>query len=117
MLNKLTLNRLTTAALAGFGALASLMLPVAPTPARADTVRTLNCVGAAGSVSCVLTRRSGGNPYITRVPAPVSEQETAEHEQRDKLWNARCRPVIRQDDFGVPRYVYAARGCEFGKLD
>src|SRR5258708_12434906 len=104
MLNKLTLNRLTTTALAGFGALASLMLPVAPSPARADTVRTLNCVGAAGSVSCVATRRSGGNPYITRVPPPVSEQETAEHAQRDKLCAPPCPPLIPPHDFPMPPY-------------
>src|SRR5882672_6259044 len=102
MMNKLTLNRLTATALGGFAALASLMLPVAPSPAQADTVRTLNCVGGPGSVSCVATRRSGGNPHITRVPPPVSEQETLEQQQRDKLWQAHCRPIIRQDHFGVP---------------
>jgi hypothetical protein len=30
---------------------------------------------------------------------------------------ARCRPTFRQDKYGMPRYVYAAPGCEFGQLD
>jgi len=47
----------------------------------------------------------------------VSEQDTAEQERRDKAWQARCKPVIRQDQFGVPRYIYAAHGCEYGRLD
>jgi hypothetical protein len=112
------MKTLTTAALAGFGALATLMLPILPSPALADSTRTLNCVGAAGSISCVATRRGGvANPHITQVPAPVSEQDTAEQERRDKAWQARCKPVIRQDQFGVPRYIYAAHGCEYGRLD
>jgi hypothetical protein len=29
----------------------------------------------------------------------------------------RCRPSVRQDRYGVPRYHYAARGCEFGVIE
>ena len=33
------------------------------------------------------------------------------------LWQARCHPVIRQDQYGVPRYHYAAPGCDLGKYE
>lgn len=112
------LNKLTATAFVGLSALTSLILPLAPEPAQAEGVRTRSCVGTHGSVSCVATRRDGvANPHIVQAPKAISEQESAEHQQRDKLWQTRCRPVIKQDEFGVPRYVYAARGCEFGRLD
>jgi len=46
-------------------------------------------------------------------PTPEEEAEAAERERR---WVAHCRPVTKQDQFGVPRYQYAAPGCEFGKF-
>ena len=27
-----------------------------------------------------------------------------------------ARPVVHQDPYGVPRYEYAAPGCEFGVI-
>ena len=112
------LNKLTATALVGLSTLTSLMLAVAPEAAQAEGVRTLSCVGGSGAASCVATRRNGvANPHIIQVPKAISEQENAEQQQRDKLWQTRCRPVVKQDEFGVSRYVYAARGCEFGRLD
>jgi hypothetical protein len=113
------LTRLTTADLAGFGALAFLILTVAPSFAQTDQVRTSNCLGGFyRGFSCVTVWRQGPlNPHVTRVPQPISEQERLEYQQRDKRWQARCQPVVRQDEYGVPRYSYAARGCEFGRLD
>ena len=111
------LDRPRMALLAGLGALMGLALALA-SPAQADATRSTSCVASRGSISCVTTRRSGtGSPYITQVPVPLSDQESNELQQRDKQWQARCKPVVRQDDHGVARYVYAARGCEFGKLD
>jgi hypothetical protein len=102
--------------LAGLAVLATLVAPGALAPALADGVRTFNCVGARGSVSCISTWRRGiTSPYIINVPGPRTEQEIADSQQREKLWDTRCKPVTRQDEFGVERYVYAARGCEFGK--
>ena len=116
MLNKLP-------AVARWIALASLALPVVLSPARsenviAETVIIDNCVGSRGLESCVtMFRKPNPNPHIIRVPAPISEQEVAEQLQRDRRWEERCKPTIRQDDFGVQRYVYAAPGCDFGKLN
>lgn len=36
-------------------------------------------------------------------------------QERYRRWIARCHPVMKQDAYGVHRYQYAARGCEFGK--
>jgi hypothetical protein len=117
---------------AALGALALLLLPAAPSPARAqsillpivpspaweETAITRNCVGTRGSPSCVTTfRRFNPTPHVTRVPTPIAEQEVSEHRQREKRWEELCKPTIRQDQYGVSRYYYAARGCEFGKLD
>ena len=51
------------------------------------------------------------------MPQPQSAEERAAAEARDRRWVARCRPAIRQDHYGMPRYSYAAPGCEYGVLD
>jgi hypothetical protein len=91
----------------------------APASAQERGVTVKNCIGGYyRGFTCVTTARRGDlNPHIIGVPQPISEQERAEMQQRDRQWQARCRPVVRQDDYGVARYSYAARGCEFGKLD
>lgn len=33
---------------------------------------------------------------------------------RDANWVARCKPTIKADRYGVSRYSYAAKGCEWG---
>jgi hypothetical protein len=106
-------NRVLVASL---GALALLAL-FTIAPAQADGVISSSCAGGFGGGTCVTTFRRGlGNPHIVRVPER-SEQELAEIEERDRLWRARCKPVVKPDAFGVGRYTYAARGCEFGRLD
>jgi hypothetical protein len=108
-------NRIVNLA-AGLAALAAL--PLSLTPAPADSVKTFSCVGSRGAVSCTATRRDGPfNPHIVAVPAPATEEERAQADARDRRWVERCRPAIRQDALGVPRYVYSAPGCEFGRLD
>ena len=56
----------------------------------------------------------GGDPYVRTVPGPHSAEEQARYDARDRKWVEHCRPVIRQDRYGVARYHYAAPGCEFG---
>ena len=107
--------RLRIASLAGLGTLASLMLTVTALPAQADSVRATNCTFAGGSISCTTTRRRGVvNPHIIQVPQPTSEKDIQEQQRRDRQWEARCRPVIKPDQYGVGRYTYAQPGCEFG---
>ncbi len=76
--------------------------------------------GSARSYSdggCVETRRELVNPYLIHMPQPQTEQDVADAATRERLWQARCRPVIRQDQYGVRRYHYAAPGCEYGKYE
>jgi hypothetical protein len=73
--------------------------------------------GGYGQGGCVHIERDGlANPYVISVP-PVSDQDRTDAANRDRLWQSRCRPVIRQDAYGVPRYQYAAPGCEYGKYE
>jgi hypothetical protein len=105
-------------ALAGGFALQTLVFA----PAFADTAYTGSCVQGGGfshgSANCVFMERSGpfGIARIYRVEEPRGEELDAAME-RDRKWLARCKPVIRQDAYGVGRYYYAASSCEFGRLD
>jgi hypothetical protein len=54
---------------------------------------------------------------IIHIQRPLAETAFAQAEERDRRWIERCRPVIHRDRYGVGRYSYAARGCEFGPLE
>lgn len=111
-----------TAWLLAFSLLALSMMaaPARPEPVPGgvrERATTVHCIGRWGSVSCIRFRRAWIHPHIARVPQPVSEQDRADAEARDRRWVERCQPVIRQDQYGMPRYTYAAAGCEYGRLD
>jgi hypothetical protein len=72
---------------------------------------------AYGSDNCVEIRRELTNPYVIHVPPPQNEKDVADLVARERLWQARCKPVIRQDVHGVRRYQYAAAGCDYGKYE
>jgi hypothetical protein len=38
-------------------------------------------------------------------------------QERDKKWEAFCKPARTYDDLGVVRLVYAQSGCEFGRSE
>jgi hypothetical protein len=81
---------------------------------RTDTV-TSSCVFAYGTANCVRQYRynDAGNSGIKQYGEPA--EQTAEARDRERAWEARCRPALRQDAYGVSRYVYAAPGCEYGR--
>ncbi len=72
---------------------------------------------AYGSDGCVEIHRELTNPYVIHVPPPQNEKDVADLAARQRLWQARCRPVIHQDQYGVRRYQYAAPGCEYGRYE
>lgn len=88
--------------------------------ARAESF-SAGCVSGgsffSGSANCVFMKHAGpgGIARIYKVDEPRGEELDAALE-RDRKWMARCKPVIRQDAYGVGKYYYAASGCEFGKL-
>jgi hypothetical protein len=80
-------------------------------------VRNTACVGGRFSVACSTNWR-----YQDDFDAPVRRiapdpREEAAALERDRKWLARCRPQLRADQYGVSRYVYAAAGCEHGRLE
>jgi hypothetical protein len=95
---------------------AALTLPLA-TLAYADTLYVGGCVGAPGAVSCVLRVGPAGDPYVRTVPQAETDAEKASATERDQKWLQRCRPIVAQDRYGVPRYHYAAAGCDLGVIE
>lgn len=105
---------------AWLAALALLLLSMMAAPARSHTpgTSTFSCVGGYGTGSCVVIRRPGvSNPHVISVPAPQSDADRQDADARDRIWFDRCRPLVRQDRYGMPRYSYGAPGCEFGRID
>jgi hypothetical protein len=106
---------------AWLAALALLALSMTSAPAWSQVMgsTTYNCFGGWWwSHSCIKTYRKGPfNPHVITVLGPQSDEEREAAEARDRVWAERCRPVIRQDRHGMPRYSYGATGCEYGRLD
>ena len=55
------------------------------------------------------------NAYLLRSPATGDAVLIDAANEQERLWQARCRPTVQQDMFGINRYAYAAPGCEYGK--
>jgi hypothetical protein len=110
---------MTTRMTVGFavivGALAAAGVPALAQQRATDTV-VGSCVYSGGGSHCVRQFRYGdpGNSGIQSLREPIPE-EVAELRDREKRWVERCRPMLRRDAYGVGRYVYAARGCEYGR--
>src|SRR5512145_741022 len=90
-------------------ALALLAASVAVEPAFAGS-GALTCVRSRGLLSCAA---QWSDRPVNHAPAARDPREEAEAAERERRWTARCRPIIRQDQYGVPRYQYAAPGCEY----
>jgi hypothetical protein len=108
-------NRAKTLSILAPAALVAGILSLAA--AHADTLAVGGCVGSAGAVNCVVRVGPAGDPYIRTVPQPSTDEEKERAAARDRKWIDRCHPTIAQDRYGVPRYHYAAWGCEFGVIE
>jgi hypothetical protein len=82
-----------------------------------DYMRIDSCFGGWWASQCITRWAPAGDPYIRTVPQPTDPVEKARATERDQKWLARCRPVIAQDRYGVPRYHYAAPGCDLGVVE
>jgi hypothetical protein len=116
-LTKLALTAQAHARFGGSCALSVMMLGLIWSAAHADGMIVGGCVGGQGAMNCVARWGEGGDPYIRKVPEPADDAARARSAQRDQKWEARCHPTIVQDRYGVPRYQYAAPGCEFGVIE
>jgi hypothetical protein len=105
-----------SARIAAVAAVAVLSLSVfGPSTARAGGIEVDSCVGSRYSITCVSRWGGYGDPYIRQV-APATEAEKAQQADHHRKWQKRCQPLVCQDPCGVPRYEYAAPGCEFGVI-
>ncbi len=104
---------------ARIGAAASLSVVAVATicsVAYADGIAAGGCIGGRSSLNCIVRWGDARDPYIRTVPPAADEIERTRAAERDRKWEARCKPTIAQDRYGVPRYQYAAPGCEFGVI-
>ena len=85
--------------------------------AHADGLAAGGCIGGGGSLNCVVRWGEAHDPYIRTVPQPADDTQREQAAERDRKWEARCKPTIAQDRYGVPRYQYAAPGCDFGVIE
>jgi hypothetical protein len=111
---------LVSKSVARFGAVVALSaatLVAVATAAEADQMGLGGCIGTRGTLNCVVRWGEAGDPYIRVVPGPVNPEEQAHAAEHERRWEQRCRPDIVQDRYGVPRYQFAAPGCNFGILD
>jgi hypothetical protein len=114
-----TESRAMTVRLVVTFALAALGWGAAHEPAaaqRATDMAVGSCVFSGGAAHCVRQYRHGdrGNNGIQSLREP-DQQDVAEARDREARWVERCKPELRNDRYGVNRYVYAAPGCEYGR--
>jgi hypothetical protein len=83
--------------------------------AFADSIMGTSCVFSGGLVNCVRQWRGSHGATDSERLQGQDKRAQAEAIERERKWVARCKPVIRQDQYGVSRYHYAKPGCEFGK--
>ncbi len=98
-------------------ALSGITLLTIWSAAYADSMSFGGCVGGWRALNCAGRWGEARDPFVRTVPPAADETEKARAAERDRQWEKRCRPVIAQDRLGVPRYEYAAPGCEFGILE
>ncbi len=116
----LTLRCVRMASATRYGAVAMLSLIISGvilSAAYADDMLVGGCVGGGRSANCVVRWGEAGDPFIRLVPEPANALEKKRSAERDHKWEERCRPRIAQDRYGVPRYQYAAPGCDFGVIE
>ena len=84
-----------------------------------DTRTTTTCQRVAGGGYSCSTHTSSRTP---RTLSSLSKEERAEiamledeRNERIAKWEAFCKPTIKEDAYGVSRYVYAHKNCDLGR--
>jgi hypothetical protein len=100
------------------GVLAASLAASLPAAAQVDGFFTRSCVGHWGMGNCVVQWRvHPRDPNALSATAQRVEPLSPEAQERDRKWLERCKPVGRQDEYGITRLRYAKPGCEFGKTE
>lgn len=86
-----------------------------------DTRSTTTCQRVAGGGYSCSTQTSSRTP---RTLSQLSKEERAEiamledeRNARIAKWEAFCKPVLKEDAYGVPRYSYAHKNCDLGRSE
>jgi hypothetical protein len=87
--------------------------------------RTTTCARYGGSISCTTEGYRTGSYYSPGYApassvidvAPPSAAELGAQMERERKWEAFCKPQANVDKLGVTRYSYAHEGCEFGRSE
>jgi hypothetical protein len=95
-------------------ALSLIASAATPDSAAAQEIEIGSCVASWGALGCTDYWGPPSDPFIRLAPQPVTPEDQARAKERDRHWVYRCRPSIKQDRYGVPRYYYAMPGCDFG---
>ena len=103
-----------TAPIGAVFALSVMTSMAASSAAHAQTIVNGGCIGNWATLNCVTRWAPAGDPFIRLVPSFPDAAARRRAIAREQRWADRCRPVIRQDRYGVARYHYAVAGCEFG---
>lgn len=103
--------------LSGSAFMAAAVLMASAPDSRADWTYKTRCYQGG----CIETMQ-GGVPgtslaAITPVPGPQTDEERDAALARDRKWVEHCKPSLREDRYGMKRYVYQKPGCEFGKSE
>jgi hypothetical protein len=105
-----------SAAFVGIAFALSLIASAATvSPANAQAIKVGGCIGGGWiAINCVTLWTKPIDPFVRSVPQPTTRENKVRAREHDRRWVDRCRPLIRQDRYGVARYSYAQPGCEFG---
>lgn len=101
-------------ALAGAALALPLITLAGARAAEAEGVEIDSCIGNWHAMNCVTRSAPADSAFIRTVPQPRDGTERSRAIEEDRRWVERCRPTLRPDRYGVPRYHYARPGCEFG---
>jgi hypothetical protein len=105
------------AVVGGLAAVAATLISLSSAQAWSG-IGSEDCLFTRWGTSCTHSWRRGfTDPHIITVAPARSEEEIADFNLRDRLWRARCKPVVRQDADGIARYSYSAPGCDYGRYE
>ncbi|ARQ01288.1 hypothetical protein CAK95_20950 [Pseudorhodoplanes sinuspersici] len=71
---------------------------------------------SGGLRHCVRQYRYDAGATGIKTVRESGPEDVAENRERERKWVEHCKPIVRQDAYGVGRYAYAARGCEYGRI-
>lgn len=108
--NEAFINGIITGA-AG-AALAAVIVSAFIGPAHADGLAIMS-TGPRGTHTTIIAPLGSAEPHIIHIPQSMDP----ERDERVRKWEAFCDPKTVRGPYGVERYVYAHKDCEYGRSE